>query len=67
MHEDFPADPFTIGVTIVAILAGAVGFVGFPGNSLLGAVILFAVVAVPLLLVEWLGFAVYNRFGRSGT
>lgn len=64
MHDDFPADPVTIGIAILAVLAATLGYLG---NGMLMATIFFAIVAIPLLVVEWIGFAVYDRFGRQSS
>lgn len=55
MHDDFPSDPVTIGILIVAVLAALVGYLG---NGALMATVFFVGVLVPLLILEWLGFFV---------
>lgn len=66
MHENFPSDPFTVGIGIVAVVAAVIGYIGFPGNSLLGALIFLLIVAIPLLALEWVGFFVRDFVkGRS--
>lgn len=64
MHEDFPTDPWTLAIGAVALLAAVFGWLG---GGMLWSVILFALVAVPLLLVEVLGFLVYERVGARET
>lgn len=58
MHADFPQDPATVTVVTLSLL---VGIFGWLGGGFLWAAILFAMALVPLLLVEWVAYAVYEH------
>lgn len=58
MHDDFPTDPITITVGVLTLLAAIFGWLG---GGMLWALILGGLAAVPLLLVEWIGFLIYEH------
>lgn len=58
MHRNFPQDPITVTIGILALGAAIFGWLG---GGLLWATILAALVSIPLLIVEWIGFLVYEH------
>lgn len=58
MHQEFPKDPVTVTIGILALGAAIFGWLG---GGFLWALILATLVALPLLLLEWIGFLVYEH------
>jgi len=61
MHPDFPLDPITIAIAVIAVLGALFGALG-GDPPILWAIILFFLIAIPLLVIEFVGYFVYERY-----